>query len=327
MHFDRTAPTAWIVAAAAGAVLFILGAITTTAASSSRLVMMLGAVAVSAVGLYSVVVTRRNGVLKDEQSAFRAEIDALHLADASLRTQMAYTLRDPLTSIVGFSDHMVNSPDLAFDEQREMLLAIRSDATEVERALSDLAAVEGVPGNDPLIEGIVLLDEEIASLASTITTDAIFESDLNRSRAWGDSAKVRQILRTVLSAATDSGCAYISLRTAERPERATGSVSGRDDLLNIEAVAALTGNTVSEDLNSDAYRVLRSANALAASMGGSIGYAQAFGLSHIVIDLPAAPTNIGVTAPRLKSSQPFEISFAAAADLRRERPTSSIRFA
>lgn len=327
MRLDRTAPTAWIVTAVAGSVLFILGAIVTTMTTTPQLVMVIGAIVFAALGTYTAVVTRRSILLADELNGLRGEVDALHNADALLRTRMAYTLRDPLTSIVGFSDHMVNSPDLAFDEQREMLIAIRSDAIEVETALSDLADIEVTSSSDPPIEGVVLLDEEIESVASTITTDAIFESDLDRSRAWGDSAKVRQILRTVLSAATDSGCAYISLRTAERPDRATASVSGRDDLLTVEAVAALTGNAVSEDLESNAYRALRSANELAASMDGTIGYAQAFGMSHIVIDLPAAPTNIGVTAPRLKTDQPFEISFAATVGLRPERPTSSIRFA
>lgn len=327
MRHDRTAPTAWIATAVAGAVLFIVGAVVTTVATTPRLVMAAGVVAIAAIGVYAAVVTRRNAILTDEQQGLRTEIEALLSADASLRTRMAYTLRDPLTSIVGFSDHMVNSPDLAFDEQREMLLAIRTDAIEVERTLSDLAAVEVGPREDQSIEGVVLLDQEIASIASAITTEAIFESDLSRSRAWGDSAKVRQILRTILSAATDSGCAYISLRTAERPDRATASVSGRDDLLTADAVAALTGNTVAEDRESDTYRALRSANELAASMDGSIGYAQAFGLSHIVIDLPTAPSNIGITAPRIKAEQPFEISFAAAVGLRPERPTSSIRFA
>lgn len=326
MRHDRTAPTAWIATAVAGAILLILGAVVTTVATTPRLVMATGAVTIAAIGVYAAVVTRRNVILTDEQRGLRTEIEALHSGDASLRTRMA-TLRDPLTSIVGFSDHMVNSPDLAFDEQREMLLAIRTDAIEVERTLSDLAAVEVGPREDPPIEGVVLLDQEIASIASAITTEAIFESDLSRSRAWGDSAKVRQILRTILSAATDSGCAYISLRTAERPDRATASVSGRDDLLTADAVAALTGNTVAEDRESDTYRALRSANELAASMDGSIGYAQAFGLSHIVIDLPTAPSNIGITAPRVKAEQPFEISFAAVVGLRPERPTSSIRFA
>jgi hypothetical protein len=326
VHPDRTAPTAWIVTAVTGGVLFAFGGITTTITTTPRLVMFGGAIAIVLLGIYAGAIVRRNGILTDERDHLRLEIDALHEADVLLRTRMTYTLRDPLTSIVGFSDHMVNSPDLAFDEQREMLMAIRDDAREVERALSDLAAIAQTAGDDPPIEGIVLLDEEMTSVASTITTDAILESDLERSRSWGDSAKVRQILRTVLSAATDSGCAYITLRTRETSSRATASVSGRDDLLNIEAVAALTGNTVSEDLEADAYRALRSAYELAASMGGRIGYAQAFGISHIVVDLPTAPTDIGITVPQLKTDLPFDLSFAAATSLRPERPTSAVRF-
>jgi len=285
-----------------------------------------GAVAFVALGVYTAAVVHRRDTLAAERECLSDEIDRMQIADKSLRTRMSYSLRDPLTSIVGFADHMVNSPDLTFDEQREMLTAIRTNAREVERALSDLAEVEDSHIDDPHITAVVLLDEEMASIASTITTDAIFESDLAHSRAWGDSANVRQILRTVLKSATASGCAYITLQTAEPAGRSTASISGRDDLLSIEAMAALTGNTVSEDLDNDGYRALRSAYELAASMNGTIGYAQAFGISHIVVDLPSAPAELGITPPRTKPEQPFELSFAAAVDLRPERPTSSIRF-
>jgi len=327
MHIDRTAPTAWIVTAVTGGVLFALGGIATTMSATPRLVMIGSAVAFVALGIYTASAIRSNEALAEERDRMADEIASMRKADASLRTRMAYTLRDPLTSIVGFADHMVDSPGLAFDEQREMLLAIRTDAREVEMALSDLADIDPNATDDAAIEGVVILDEEIASVASTIRTEAIFESDLAKSRAWGDSAKVRQVLRTVLHAATDSGCAYITLQTAERSGRATASISGRDDLLSIEAIAALTGNTVAEDLASDGYRALRTAYEIAASMDGSIGYAQAFGISHIVLELPAAPTDLGITTHRLKPSQPFELSFATAVDLRPERPTSSIRFA
>ena len=327
MKLDRTAPTAWIVTAVTGGFLFLLGGITTTMATTPRLVMAGGALAFVILGVYTATVVRSRNTHIVEHAEMLELVDQLRTADASLRTRMAYTLRDPLTSIVGFADHMVNSPDLAFDEQREMLAAIRADALEVERALSDLAEVDQEPADGAALQGVVLLDEEMRSIASTIITDATFETACAPTRAWGDSAKARQILRTVLNAATDSGCAYITLQTAERGERATASISGRDDLLNIEAVAALTGNTVSEDLGSDAYRALRSVYELAASMGGSIGYAQAFGISHIVIDLPMARTDVGITSPSPKIEQPFELSFATAVDLRPERPTSAIRFA
>lgn len=327
MKLEQTTPTAWIVTAVTGGILFLLGGITTTMSTTPRLVMAGGAIAFVVLGVFTARVVKRNESLLAEKITMASQIDQMRTADSSLRARMAYTLRDPLTSIVGFADHMVSSPDLAFDEQREMLVAIRSDALEVERALSDLAEVDVTGPDGPPIDAVVLLDEEIDSIASTIITDAIFQSDLTPARAWGDSAKVRQILRTVLNAATSSGCAYITLKTAERAHRVTASISGRDDLLNAQAVAALTGNTVSEDLASGAYRALRSANELAASMDGTIGYAQAFGISHIVLDLPMARTDLSITAPHPKETQPFELSFATAMDLRPERPTSSIRFA
>ena len=327
MKFNRTAPAAWIVTAVAAAMLLALGGITTTSSATSQFVIATGAIAFATLGIYTAMAVHARDVLAAENGQLHSQIDELRTTDASLRTRMTYTLRDPLASIVGFADHMVNSPDLAFDEQRELLVAIRTNAREVERTLSELAETEEQTSNDPSIEAVVLLDEELASIASTIITDATFESDLSRSRAWGDSAKVRQILRTVLNSATDSGCAYITLRTAERSDRATATISGRDDLLSSEAIAALTGNTVTEDLDSDNYRALRSAFELAASLEGNIGYAQAFGISHIVIELPRAPSNLGITTPVLKPDQSFELSFAAAADLRPERPTSAIRFA
>jgi hypothetical protein len=327
MQPDRTLPAIWIVTAIAGGVLLALGGIATTSSTTSRFVMAAEAIGFAALGVFAMVAVHGRDTLSVENDRLSSQIDELRTADRSLRTRMAYTLRDPLTSIVGFADHMVNSPDLAFDEQREMLMAIRTDAREVERTLSDLAEVQHRNAEDPSIEAVVLLDQEIASIASTITTDATFESDLTRCRAWGDSAKVRQILRTVLAAAVESGCAYITLETAERPNRATASISGRDDLLNMEAIAALTGNTVSEDLDSDDYRALRSAYELAASMNGSIGYVEAFGISHIVVELPIAPVDLGIRTPVQKPQQPFELSFTAAADLRPERPTSAIRFA
>jgi hypothetical protein len=327
MKFDRTAPTAWVVTGVAAGILLGLGGIATTSSATSQFVMATGAVAFGALGMYTAMAVHRRDALTEETDQLKAQIEEMRTVDASLRTRMAYTLRDPLTSIVGFADHLVNSPDLAFDEQRELLMAIRTNAREVERTLSELAETGEQITNQPSIEAVVLLDEELASIASTIVTNATFESDLSRSRAWGDSAKVRQILRTVLNAATDSGCAYIALRTAERSNRATATVSGRDDLLISEAIAALTGNTVAEDLGNDNYRALRSAYELAASLKGNIGYAQAFGISHIVIELPLAPSDLGITAPVLKPDQPFELSFAAAADLRPERPTSAIRFA
>lgn len=326
MHIERTAPIAWIVAALAGGVLFLLGGVVTTMSATPRLVMAGGAIALVALGVYAAVVARRNVTLARRHGEMATELGEMLRADTSLRTRMAYTLRDPLTAIFGFADHMAESRELPFDERRDMLIAIRNDAREVEQSLSELAGLDGTATGGLSIEAVVLLDEEVASIASTITTDGIFESDLAPAKAWGDSAKVRQILRTMLRAATSSGCAYISLQSSGGSTRATVSISGRDDLLSASEIAALTGNTVVEDKDNPAYCALRVAYEIAASMRGSIGYGQAFGMSHIVLELPAARSDLRVRAPRTKPSQPFDLSSPGVDDPKPERSTNAVNF-
>lgn len=190
MHIERTTPISWIVAAVAGGVLFLLGGVVTTMSSTARFVMAGGAIALVALGVYTANVARRNVTLARRHGEMEAELAQMLRDDTSLRTRMAYTLRDPLTAIFGFADHLANSPEMPFDTRRAMLIAIRNDAREVEQSLSELAGLDGTATGGLSIEAVVLLDEEVASIASTITTDSIFESDLAPAKAWGDSAKV-----------------------------------------------------------------------------------------------------------------------------------------
>lgn len=322
-HIGEKTPTAWIMTAVIGGVLFILGGIATSASTTPRLVMAAGATSIAALGIYAIRLIRDNLELVDRQTELMDEVARMRQSDASLRSRMAYTLRDPLTSIVGFADQLVESPDLPPEAQREMLVAIRHDAREVEQTLSELSSVDPTSADARQIEAVVLLDEEVRSIASTTVTATVFEFELAQTRAWGDSAKARQIIRTMLTAATDSGCANITLRTSVQSGRATASISGRDDLLSIEGISALTGNTVAADRMNDAYVALRSARETAASMLGSIGYVEAFGVSHIILDLPLAPTDLGVAPTGPDSSQRFALGLPAARNLGIESSTDS----
>lgn len=146
MHIERTAPIAWIVAALAGGVLFLLGGVVTTMSATPRLVMAGGAIALVALGVYAAVVARRNVTLARRHGEMEAELAQMLRDDTSLRTRMAYTLRDPLTAIFGFADHLANSPEMPFDTRQDMLIAIRNDAREVQQSLSELAGFDGTAG-------------------------------------------------------------------------------------------------------------------------------------------------------------------------------------
>ena len=93
----------------------------------------------------------------------------------------------------------------------------------------------------------------------------------------------------------------MTLQAEERGETAVATISARNDLLPIEAIAALTGNSISSDTTSDAYIALKEAHEAAAKMRGTIGYAQAFGISHIVVEFDVAPADVGIQQPKQDS--------------------------
>ena len=104
----------------------------------------------------------------------------------------------------------------------------------------------------------------------------------------------------------------------------TISNSARINLLSHQATAVLTADTVVENLDNETYRAIRLANEIAASMDGTIGYAKAFGTSHIVVDLPAAPSDLDITCrpawpPKLTRVLSQPLSTYAPADHRTAR--------
>ncbi|GMQ98865.1 MAG: hypothetical protein BMS9Abin17_1396 [Acidimicrobiia bacterium] len=327
MRDFRTSHQYVVLLAGSGGVLFILGGLLATRSQGMQIMSIATGGILAILTLYALGLARQNNNLTDKNSILEAELDKQRQADESLRTRMTYTLRDPLTSIVGFADRMSDDAEMPFDQRREIVIAIRDDAREVEKVLSELAyspTSNGARANR--VEGVVLLDEEVRSVASTMHTDVTFESDLAPTRSWGDSAHVRQILRTILNTVQEGGCAYVTLRTEQRPRSAVVTISGRDDLAPVEAIAALTGNTEFSDALNEDFIALKAAHELAGAMGGTIGYAQAFGMSHIVIDFPAAPDDLSVEPPPHMEQDPFDLSFSTVVGLRPERPTTSIRF-
>lgn len=338
MPHKRSTPPGFVVFAVAGGVLFILGAVLTATTVMAQISLTGLAAAYALLGTYTLVITVRRNTLVDANNRLEDTVAAMRKTDTGLRTRMAYTLRDPLTSIVGLADRMVTDGDIPSNERREMLIEIRSNAREVERVLADLATEEsGLPGSQKTV-GVVLLDEELRSVASTVPSDTTFETDLRPTRAWADSAQVRQILRTIVSAARESGCTSMTLQAEERGETAVATISAPSDLLPLEAIAALTGNSITSDVDTDVYIALREAHDAAAKMRGTIGYAQAFGISHIVVEFDVAPEDIGIQQPKRDSgngpsaigtsngSERPLLRYTSAVDLRPERPTTAIRF-
>ncbi|HSJ70173.1 MAG TPA: hypothetical protein VLA29_00820 [Acidimicrobiia bacterium] len=302
MEDHHTTPPAFVVFAVAGGLLFMLGGLITAASSDERAVLAAGAIAFVLLGFYAVATVIRHNRLVAEMRVLSRSLQEAHKSDRAMRTRVAVTLREPVTTIVGFADALVERDDMSTDQRRAMTRELLANAREVDQALAGLAS-EGSIGVTGRVDGVVLLDHELMSIASSIVGDLEFETWFAPSRAWGDSALVRQILRTILSGARSNGCRSLVLKTDRRGDRVAATISGRCELLPAEGIAALTGNAHGGDLMDEQYLILRDARAAAASMGGTIGYAEALGVSHIVVELPAAPEDVNLNTPRQRAPE------------------------
>jgi len=321
----------------AGGLLFILGGIVTAMSANARAVMIAAAIAFLLLGVYSISISIRHNARLDDIRRLEDELTTARSVDAGLRARLGFTLRDPLTTVVGLADRMVSEPDLSTDERQTLLTEIRNNAREVEKVLADLSTEPNDPTRQLRAAGIVLVDDEVRSIVSTLGGTATFTVDLRPARAWGDSALVRQVLRSLIGAAASSGCDHLDLVTEQRGKKATLTISGRTSLLTAQGAAALTGNAEAADATDDAFVALREARDLAIAMGGIVGYAEALGKHHIVAEFEGAddivhhrpPASIG--SPRVNvtpdaAPENSYLTFASTVDLRPERPTASIRF-
>ncbi len=302
-----------------------------TTSSAARWTLVGAGVAFGVVAAYVILLGKANHRQERRIVELERGITSVEATHAGLRNRMVSTLREPLTDIVAYAERLINHPTLETPERIGMLEEIRNSAREVEQFLADLAEQPEDLMAHANSHHLVLLDHEARSVIAAAPKGTQYSSELEKARAWADSAKVRQIMRTVLNAARAAECHQVTLKTGERSSKAIVTISAHGQLLPIEGIAALTGNTESGDSNSATYIALRDAHAMAADMGGTIGYTEVFGMSHVVIELERAGEDIAdptqdaheekVVSPVL----PRE-GFTAAVDLRPERPTASIRF-
>lgn len=338
MQQNRTFPPVFVIFAAGGGFLFMLGGVVTAMSASSRTTMSVAAASFVILAVYVQRLLKRLNTEAERVDELESTVGQLRASDAGLRSRMTSTLRAPLASIVGFTDRLIEDPAMDLAEREQLLTEVRKDAREVETILANLAthSPETIAMPDERAEGLVLLDEEARSIASTTPPGIKFETDLEPTKAWADSATVRQILRAVIAAARRNGTQSIVVKTHQLAKTATLTIASEGTLLGLDAVAALTGNVTEDDASSEAYMSLRDAHEAAAAMGAIIGYVETFGHAHVVIEFAAAPEVLELqalttrTRPQAtaqvdpRNSTP-DLSFSAVAGLRPERPSASIR--
>lgn len=327
---DSTTPPVFVLFAIAGGVLFLLGGILTAMTPDDRSVLIVAAIAFLLLGCYTIVVVLRHNRLVDDSQALADALEEALDRERGLRAKLAVTIREPVAVITSFSDRLASDPDTPADDRRLMLEELRASALEIDRLLAGLADTDGHTP-EPRVYGVVRLDEELASVAASTIADVEFESWLEPSRAWGDAASVRQVLRAAIGGIRSSGSSTIVLKTDQRGGQAVATISGRCAMAPLPGIEALTGSG-SLDSEDDWLRSLRSARDAVVAMGGQIDHTEALGVSHIVIEFPAAPEAIRPHQPVDRARHGLSLlpsmdqRTVMAVDLRPERPTASLRF-
>lgn len=328
----RTSTPTFVAFAIASAVLFILGGVITVMSPHAQIALAFAAVLVASVGIYAIVGSIARQKLLHERAKLRETVRSLHEIDADLRLALANAMRDPMTHIVGFSDRLLADETIDAEERRRLLEAIRSDSREVAQALAELSE-RPIAADAPNSMGVVLVDEEVRAVLASMPGGMSFVLDLSPVRAWADAVKVRQAIRTMIKQAREFSTRSIAIHTFSRTNRTVISLSADGHILAAQAAAALTGNTEADDENNPAFVAIRSARNAVESMGGTVGYAEAFGATHVVIELETASEERTRRATTVEQSRrPGSSllidedgwSFASAASLRPERPTASI---
>ncbi len=291
MTTERT-QTLYTAAAIGCGLLFILGAFVSANGMATKGMFLTLFIALAFCGTYVIVLARRSTIAARQNTEMTRASAERTRREANLHAQMRYTLRDPIAAIVGDADRLMSSPKMHLEERMSMLAMIRANAREVEQALDQLTRTPIGRGiTMPPLTSVVLLDQELESIAAASPSSACFDLDITETRAWGDPSKVRQILRTLVNISTLDEGEQLTLQTAQRGTSATATVSGKGAILPSAAHAALSEAVDQPDSADGTGAAMRTAIGLAESMDGTISFVTAFGVSHVVLTLPAPENN------------------------------------
>jgi hypothetical protein len=280
---------------------FILGAFLATDAANTRGLLAGLFFGILSGGIYVLVLLRKTSALSRENTDLRELNSEAGARDDDLRAQLGYTLCEPLAVAAGKADELLSSPSMPYGDQQAILTSIRDNTLEVEQTLKALAAHGSLrTATTPRLSSVVLLDEELRSIGQASPNFDHYDFDIEQARAWGDPALVRQILRTLVNVSTHDDGAHLTLQTTQRCPFATAMVSGKGTILPLAARAALSDDYEFAGSDDGTFKVVRAVSNLAATMGGAISYVQAFGVSHVLLTLPASEPK----APTLNDLQP-----------------------
>lgn len=286
--------TTWSIAVAPTA-----GAEAKLAGQPAWLITLMGLAITAATGLLAQLLTTRRG---SQQRL--AEMDRISTAKDRFLASVSHEIRTPLTIVMGVANELRDrSHDFDFAETRELLELMVEQSDEVSAIVDDLlvaarADYDGIQVN----RNRVCLYEQAQHLMESGGVEARLVG--GETPALADAARVRQILRNLLSNAARYGGPNIEVRVGSNEEWATLSVV--DDgppISDNERGNIFEAYTTSTDFDPSLGSVgiglgLFVSNQLANTLGGHLAYEHDGRNSIFCLSLPAPeppPTHIADT--------------------------------
>jgi len=155
-------------------------------------------------------------------SAHRSEerrMEELITAKNEFVASISHEIRTPLTAIVGFSQVLKGDEDMADEDRMLMVTSIVEQALEMSDLVNDLLMAARGDAENVSVEveeiDVVAQVKQTLDAGGSFTTDVRFEKPDSPAIAIGDPARVRQILRNLLTNAERYGGpnVTISIRT------------------------------------------------------------------------------------------------------------------
>ena len=217
---------------------------------------------------------------------------------------ISHELRTPLTSIYGFSEHLVENGIIDPEEALELVTLINHDSAELSRMVEDLLTAARLD-SDALnfhYEVVPMLGEVDAVISPMRRAGATIRVDGDDTVVWADRARVRQILRNLVSNALRHGGDVTKVVLDERSGVMALTVTDNGQGVPSEVEARLFDRFVHDGraplLNGSVGLGLSIARSLAKTMGGDITYVRAMGWTNFVLTLPLATSEQIAQSPR-----------------------------
>lgn len=218
-----------------------------------------------------------------------------HLVESKdqLIASVSHEIRTPLSSIVGFVQLLRDTSDLSRDERDEMLQLIVQQSGDLTNIVDDLlVAAKTDIGQLEISEVAVDLRAQAAQAVESLDVESRQRVGLPSEavRCLGDPARVRQIVRNLISNAFKYGGPRIEIETEALPEKGALRVSDNGDGVDpddrdrifeaYQRADAQPGRTHSLGLG------LHISRTLARRMGGDLTYRYEGGMSTFELTLP-----------------------------------------